>query len=202
MPKIVDKEEKKRKIIFAAYSVVSEKGISGLRIEDVAVKADIGKGTVYEYYRSKKDLLYNMCAFQLEETQKTIYEIFPENGDAQDFLNSILDAIEIVYIDKYPELMVPFLDMISQVINDKKFLEFANNNYKTFYSLVSSLIEQGIEAGKYDVPNPQSTSIVLLAMVDCIVAHFVISKHFFDLKEILTYIKEAIIPRILGVKGA
>ena len=202
MPKIVDKEEKRRQIIFAAYKVIAEKGINNMRIEDVASKADIGKGTVYEYYSSKDELLFNMCKFQLSETEKVIYEIFPENGDALDLLNSILDAIEIVYIKKYPELMVPFLDMISQFINNEKFLEYTNNNYKTFYILLSNLIKKGIEEGKYSVVNPEKTSVTLLAMVDCIVAHYVISKHFFDLKEQLDYLKKVIVPRILGIKGA
>jgi AcrR family transcriptional regulator len=43
-------------ILAAAHRVFAEKGFHDATIDDVAKAADVAKGTVYLYYRSKKDL--------------------------------------------------------------------------------------------------------------------------------------------------
>ena len=56
-PRIVDKEQKKRKIIAAALKVFASKGYKATRTSDIAEAAGIGKGTIYEYFRSKEELI-------------------------------------------------------------------------------------------------------------------------------------------------
>ncbi len=60
MPIIVDKNKKRREILQAAMKVFARDGYHRARIEAVAEEAKIGKGTVYEYFRSKTDLFH--CA--------------------------------------------------------------------------------------------------------------------------------------------
>jgi AcrR family transcriptional regulator len=48
---------KREAILQATLEVLREKGLSGLKMEDVARKAEVGKGTIYLYFRDKKDLL-------------------------------------------------------------------------------------------------------------------------------------------------
>ncbi len=50
------KEDKRIDILLAASRVFYLKGFEGTKIEDVAKEAGIGKGTVYEYFRSKQEL--------------------------------------------------------------------------------------------------------------------------------------------------
>ncbi|AFV77063.1 TetR/AcrR family transcriptional regulator SbtR [Thermus oshimai] len=50
-------KEKKRAILEATLAVLRERGLSGLKMEEVARRAEVGKGTIYLYFRDKKDLL-------------------------------------------------------------------------------------------------------------------------------------------------
>ncbi|MDX9870856.1 MAG: TetR/AcrR family transcriptional regulator [Clostridia bacterium] len=71
----------KRKLILkAATEVFSDKGFYGAKIEDIAQAAAIGKGTVYEYFRSKEQLFTelikegvqgfeNMLAAEIQKAQ-------------------------------------------------------------------------------------------------------------------------------------
>ena len=61
-PKIIDKEAKKAEILQAAMQVFSRKGVAKTRMADIAVAAGIGKGTIYEYFRSKEEIF--AAAFQ------------------------------------------------------------------------------------------------------------------------------------------
>jgi AcrR family transcriptional regulator len=56
-PKVLDKEEKRAQIALAAVEVFGNKGFDRTRIEDVAKAAGVGKGTIYEYFKNKKELM-------------------------------------------------------------------------------------------------------------------------------------------------
>ena len=58
MPKIVDKKKKAEAISDAAIKVFHEHGYNKTRMADIAQAAGIGKGTLYEYFRDKADILH------------------------------------------------------------------------------------------------------------------------------------------------
>jgi AcrR family transcriptional regulator len=47
---------RREQILAAAVEVFSEKGFHSARVEEIAHRAGIGKGTVYEYFTTKKEL--------------------------------------------------------------------------------------------------------------------------------------------------
>ena len=52
--------DKKMRILQAAVKVFSEKGFHEAKMEKIAEVADVGKGTVYEYFKSKEELFVEM----------------------------------------------------------------------------------------------------------------------------------------------
>ena len=50
-------EARRTDIMSAAETLFIEQGVASTRIEDIATAANIGKGTLYLYFRSKEDLL-------------------------------------------------------------------------------------------------------------------------------------------------
>ncbi|WP_174803830.1 TetR/AcrR family transcriptional regulator [Martelella limonii] len=54
--KAMPPQERRRVILDAALSVFSERGFASARIEDIARRAGIGKGTVYLYFQDKESL--------------------------------------------------------------------------------------------------------------------------------------------------
>ena len=78
MPIIVDKQKKRKDIIEAALAVFSRMGYRHAKIKDIADEAHMGKGTVYEYFRSKQELFLQMCESLFEqyiEDQKKSLEL-------------------------------------------------------------------------------------------------------------------------------
>ena len=57
MPKIVNKQKKSEDISRAALKVFRELGYHRSRMADIARAADVGKGTLYEYFKNKDDVL-------------------------------------------------------------------------------------------------------------------------------------------------
>jgi len=54
---------KMEQILEAAIKVFACKGFHNAKIEEIAIEAGIGKGTVYEYFRSKQDLFQEMVKY-------------------------------------------------------------------------------------------------------------------------------------------
>ena len=72
MPKIVNKEEKKAKILEASIRVFSKKGLNNTKISDIAEYAAIGKGTIYEYFKSKDEIFTASFSFHIEKFEENI----------------------------------------------------------------------------------------------------------------------------------
>ncbi len=49
-----NKEKKHAAILAAALRGFSEKGFAAAKIIDIATAANVGKGTIYEYFRSNR----------------------------------------------------------------------------------------------------------------------------------------------------
>ena len=56
-----DEGDKRLRILTAAIAHFAQTGLSQARIADIAAAAGVGKGTVYEYFRSKEELLLAAC---------------------------------------------------------------------------------------------------------------------------------------------
>ena len=56
MPATVDKDAKRREIIRAAAAVFTRSGYHVAKMQDIATAAEIGKGTIYEYFSTKEEL--------------------------------------------------------------------------------------------------------------------------------------------------
>ena len=82
---------KRPAIIEAAVQVFSEKGYHNARIEEVAVAAGIGKGTVYEYFDSKLHLFQAV----MENSVELYYDsIIPVEGTTLSFEERLRRLIE------------------------------------------------------------------------------------------------------------
>jgi AcrR family transcriptional regulator len=57
-PRRIVREEKRQQIVTAALRVFAEHGFATATIDEIARVAGLGKGTVYQYFRSKDDLFF------------------------------------------------------------------------------------------------------------------------------------------------
>lgn len=72
---IVDKETKRTDIACACKDILLENGIKNLTISHIAKTAGIGKGTVYEYFKNKEDIVFEIISSFIVEHEKELYNI-------------------------------------------------------------------------------------------------------------------------------
>ena len=72
MPKIVDKQEKRKSILETAIRLFAKQGVKNTRIADIAEAARIGKGTVYGYFQSKDEIFAATFEFFIKRIEEAI----------------------------------------------------------------------------------------------------------------------------------
>ncbi|AXX91706.1 TetR family transcriptional regulator [Malaciobacter molluscorum LMG 25693] len=70
MPKIVNKELKRKEIAISCMDLIYDVGIRKLTVDEVAKKANIGKGTVYEYFENKEDIVFEIINMHIQKAQQ------------------------------------------------------------------------------------------------------------------------------------
>jgi AcrR family transcriptional regulator len=76
-------KQRKRQIFNAALKVFSKKGFDQATIPDIAQEAGVATGTIYNYYKSKHDLLLSIIkSYVSTESFTGLLEQPPESGDS------------------------------------------------------------------------------------------------------------------------
>jgi AcrR family transcriptional regulator len=171
MPKVVDKKEKAKTISDAALKVFRERGYTGTRMADIANEAGIGKGTIYEYFKDKSDILrYTFEAYFKAFTKGALVAMSKDKRPA-DKLLSLVDfalrhAVEwedhcTVYVDYFGASRVGEGDRFS-----------LNRIYEEIESMLKILIEEGQAAGEiHEAFNPEVIAEILVSTFDGIILH-------------------------------
>ena len=96
-------DEKRKKIYRAALKVFSEDGFHQATMNKIATLSGVAKGTVYEYFKSKEELLDQLLEERYEEIVERISAICDRGGD---ILEQTREMIEfwVGFIEENPQL--------------------------------------------------------------------------------------------------
>jgi len=170
----IDKQKanKRNQIVEAAALVFARRGYSGAVIADIAIQANIGKGTVYEYFKSKEDLFFAVFEwFQKKTAKAATVGVSSLGGGAADRLKvlnkslmSLWDEIEDAFV-----LVMEFWAASSSPQMRRRFKGAFKQLYDDYRAIVSALIREGINSGEFrpDV-NPESVAAALVGTWDAL----------------------------------
>jgi len=88
------KQQTKRAILEAAITLFSEHGFEATSIEQIAKAAGVGKGTVYGYFQTKREIIRGFCEYELEHIHEEL--VRRANPDA-----SLLDQMVTIYMTEF-----------------------------------------------------------------------------------------------------
>lgn len=157
---------KKENIIKAAITVFAKTGYAGARIAEVAEAAGIGKGTIYEYFRSKEDLFFETFKYVMFESVQQIDEIAQSfTGPASKRLTDLADTVMKVWVEDLPlfGLVLEFWSATATPPGRDRFREAFKTVYSEMRRIVAALIENGINGGEFktNVNSEQIASAII-----------------------------------------
>ncbi len=171
MPKgipLTDEEiDRRRHEVFrAALPVMMQKGFSETSMREIADAAGIGKSTLYDYFRSKDEVLL----FAVEEEMESMYggalEISRQNLPAIEKLHKIL-KFELEIILQKKEFFMQ-ITMEAQKLGMHSQQRVMQMRY-TYQDLIRSVIEQGIVEGSFRKVNPLLAARLLISTMSNVI---------------------------------
>ena len=160
------KANKRNQIVEAAARVFARNGYSNAVVADIAVEANIGKGTVYAYFKSKEDLFFAVFEWFQKKTEiAATVEISALGGGASDRLKALNDTLMGLWdeIKDVFVLVMEFWAASSSTQMRQRFKAAFKQLYDDYRRIVSALIREGIKSGEFrsDVkPEPVAAALV------------------------------------------
>ena len=98
----------RKKLKDAALNVFIEKSVDSATVEEITEKADLGKGTLYQHFEDKEDIVITLVEEAIEHLIERLrsYDCEPEN--LEDMLEHLLNAHYEFSIDAKEEFMLLF----------------------------------------------------------------------------------------------
>ena len=149
-------EERPTQILDAAFREFGERGLAGARLDDIAKRAQVAKGTIYLYFPNKEALFREMVhatiVSALVEAETSLAELASETAEAQlrrlgqgwwTFLRTervqVLQRLVSLELGQFPDLMQFYADEV--IARGRR--------------LVSGIIARGVERGAFRDVDPQ-----------------------------------------------
>jgi len=106
LTRVAKRREKTRRVLLdVALGLFYEKGIYWTKIEDITERADIGKGTFYQYFDTKEHLLAELLREGLDRVFLRMKDAVPASG--RGLIRSIVESRLGFFID-HPEYLLLF----------------------------------------------------------------------------------------------
>lgn len=140
------REERKTEIIKASARIFAKYGYHKAKIEDIAKEAGIGKGTIYEYFDSKKVLFQEMIKNSLSQYENQIKKI--AKGEAK-VKNKLIDISRYhgIFLSEHMDLAQSMMSQIDILSKEMKcwMVETREELFKT----MEEVIQRGIDKGEF-----------------------------------------------------
>jgi len=150
MPIIVDKDQKRKDIALSCRDIILQNGIQNLTIASIAKAAGIGKGTFYEYFKSKEALLFELVNILLQEYNLRMEEKLARLVSTREKVKVFADFF---YEEESQDLRILYkmFTGVSLLAPQKEMVDFQKACFDHYYLWFESLIREGI-ANKELVP--------------------------------------------------
>jgi len=192
LPKIVNKDEKRNIILKSAIRIFSQKGAAATRVQDIALDAGIGKGTIYEYFKSKDEIFKASFYFFIEETNSMLAQRIYNVKDPLEKLSTFFDAwVEIVDLPsmKSFSLMIEFW---AEGIRQNNNLEDFNlvEIYRMYRLQIQNLLDDCIANKQLRQIDTHIVAASLIGALDGIMIQWVLEPEVFDIQKALRTLQD------------
>jgi AcrR family transcriptional regulator len=156
-------EERPKQILDAAFAVFAERGLAAARLDDIARRAGLSKGTIYLYFPNKEELF--------REVVRSTVIAFIERGEAMTQTEPDPRQALLSWMDGYwTWLRSPFFPAMHRLVNSElhSFPDlaafYAKEVIERAQRLVGGMLERGMESGVFRTMDPLAAARMLSAL--------------------------------------
>ena len=156
-----------RRILDAAFCLISKNGYESTSISQIAKEAGISKGLVYNYFDSKEDILVSLVESAFSEGEALFEEKF-ETTEPEEALCLLFDWF-FNELRTQAELWKLITEMAFKIEKFPFIGELLQNKLREYFFMISQLLAQ------VGMPDPENEARMLAAVFDGIGFHYLIA---------------------------
>jgi AcrR family transcriptional regulator len=155
-------EDRPEQIIQAAFELFGERGLANTRLQDIAERAGVSKGTIYLYFPNKEELFREMiqrtAVAAIERAEQTVTQGAP-SAQLMAYMRAHWAFVRSPVFSTIYRLV---LGELHQFPDLARF--YAENVVKRGLRLIATLIQRGIDAGEFREIEPMIAARMLAAL--------------------------------------
>jgi AcrR family transcriptional regulator len=142
-------------IVEAARLVFRDKGFHGATVREIGAAARMTQGTLYNYVRSKEEILFLVCDQLVRAYQESVKSAIASETRPGERLSAALRAIVEVMQDHQGDLLLMYQE--SHAL-DRKGLREVLGRVRDFIEYFAEILEEASDAGLISCPKPMLTA--------------------------------------------
>ena len=160
---VVDKEEKRKTIAKLCKDLIVHEDIKNLTISKITQTAGIGKGSFYEYFENKEDLVFELVSIMMSE-YNSLMDI--KLGEIDGTLDKLKLFASFFYDSKYSDLRKLYNQFaaISLTTPNAQMQQFQMECFELYSKWLEDIIAQGIKKGEIK-PEAKGFAKILVSSV-------------------------------------
>lgn len=153
---------KRERILEEAVKLFYERGFSGTTLDDIAGRLGVTKPFIYTHFRSKVELLEAVCRPTIEMSLDAIAQEASKSGSPTERLYNGVVRFTKVVLQRQANIAVYFRE--EKHLSEPGLAEI-NALRKRFDRVLSELLEEGVAAGEFHIPDIRVTALAIGGMV-------------------------------------
>jgi len=136
---------RKEEILEEATRLFAAKGYAHAKIDDIALRLGIAKGTIYRYFPTKKALFLAVADNAMAELQDSMHAITSKIEDPLERISAGVRA-HLAFFDRHRDLIEVFVHERAEFRDRKKptFLSYREKNIKDLEALLKDMKKAGL----------------------------------------------------------
>jgi AcrR family transcriptional regulator len=174
------RQENRETILHAAQAVIERKGLSAASMDDVASEAQFSKATLYKYFRSKSELLFEIALHFLEDLDGRLRSVVGRPGRAEERLRGwIACSLEVLSenenLTRFFLLDRSFVRLLQVFVGrkpgagleaEKKFLQKIMAKRKAMHEGSRTLLREGVASGEFRPMDIEAGVVFIEAVIE------------------------------------
>lgn len=157
------RNERRDEIIKCSAELFDKVGYHMASMQMIADAVGLGKPTLYHYFKSKSEILYEMHRGLMAELMQSLSTHEAKALAADEMLRAI-SRDTVKFIREHPGYIRAFFEHYDDLDDTHK--ELIRKQRSDYLKMISSIIKDGMDAGIFETRDPRVSALVFLGILN------------------------------------
>ena len=181
-PKPDVSEERKDQIAKAATTVFSQKGFDKARMDDIAEEANLSKGALYLYFKSKDAIITHLLDKLFEREFADLQLLKDDSRPAPEKLLFFTEEM-IAGMHNWVKIIPIMYEFLGRLFRQSVVQKAFKTYLRSYFDLVTPIIQEGIDAGDFKADSAKDVAVTIGAIFEGTILLWVYDSELIDLEK-------------------